>query len=51
MQHPVCGVPRISIPRTWVNKGKKQGRGVVPRPSAIYGWFGRSKLLPPQPPL
>src|SRR5215216_3020392 len=28
-------LPRILIPRTWVNKGKKEGRGCPkPRPSA-----------------
>ena len=27
MQDPGYGLPRMPIPRTWVNKGKKKGRG------------------------
>jgi len=30
-----CELPRISIPRTPVNKGIKKGRSVVPRPSVL----------------
>ena len=28
------GLPRMPLPRTWVNKGKKKGRGTItPRPA------------------
>ena len=27
MQDPACGRPRINLPRTWVHKGVKKGRG------------------------
>ena len=34
MQHPACGLLRISLPRTPVNKGMDKGRGCYePRPS------------------
>jgi hypothetical protein len=32
MQHPAFRLRRIPLPRTWVNKGKRKGRSVVPRP-------------------
>jgi hypothetical protein len=35
MQDPGYELRRIHLPRTWVNKGKKQGRSVVPRPRSL----------------
>jgi len=32
MQDPASGVRRIPLPRTLVNKGKREGRGKMPRP-------------------
>jgi hypothetical protein len=41
MQDPVSELPRIPIPRTSVNKGKKKGRSLdKPRSSALtYVWL------------
>jgi hypothetical protein len=35
--YPVCQseLRRISLPHALVNKGKKEGRGAMPRPSAV----------------
>jgi hypothetical protein len=32
IQDAACGLPRSLLPRRWVNKGKKKGRGLYPRP-------------------
>ena len=32
-------VRRIPLPRTPVNKGMKKGRGVVPQPQVLVGYF------------
>jgi hypothetical protein len=35
----LCELPRITLPRTSVNKGKRKGQGSKePRPS-LYGWL------------
>ena len=34
MQDPACELPRMPIPRTRVNKGKKKGRHTAPGPTA-----------------
>src|SRR5215218_771384 len=33
-------LPRIPLPRTWMNKGKKKGRSVEIRPSVVAARFG-----------
>ena len=35
MQDAVSELPRILLPRTWVNKGSRKGRGSTPRPSPL----------------
>jgi hypothetical protein len=37
MHYPACELPRIPIPRTSVNKGKRKGRSlkIKPRPSQL----------------
>src|SRR5215203_516677 len=37
MQNVVYELRRIYLPRTWVNKGKKEGRGARPRPFLVVG--------------
>jgi hypothetical protein len=36
MQDAGYGLPRIPLPRRWVNKGKRKGQGVMPRPSQLW---------------
>ena len=48
MQEAAYGFPRMPLPRTTVNKGKKEGRSVVPRSS---GYLCRILVRVPHLPL
>ena len=39
MQDPASELPRNPIPRTWVNKGIRKGRGVVAAPALVRATF------------
>src|SRR5215203_4484179 len=47
MQNPASGLPRIPLPRTWVNRGKSKDRSpdMEPRPSARAAYVEPTVLL------